>query len=535
LGAALGAGRGGASFHGRDDRVTTTIESRIRSSEELSEPYEPDLQHFLSGLELRMVETPKQHSVFVSYSWDSKDHKEWVLRLAAALQREPDVEVTLDQYDLWAGKDFTHFMERGLKCERIVVVSTPEYVRKSEERTGGVGYECSLITADLADDMIQDKFIPVLRNGNVLPSFLGAKLRLDFRDPRDFETELSRLLAAIRRQPESLRPAKREASDQPATPAREEAKPDNKSGPRLVLEGRFDHRRPTEGKQGMFLHNVGVGPAIQIEIDSIGRDPKCMNFGKIAVLRPDSDPVEVSISYVDARDVFEVGAYLSMTTIISGETSDQGDASSDDGQPLRIHYEDRHGTRHVDESYELRFHESTPFFAANAYYEVEKRSSTVEGFISGAKNSETAAHLYRPRVRLGRSRKRLGGQVDAKVVLGALDAPLFDVSNVGAEGAFDIYFKFQLTNKVTVKSRSIDHLPVGGEMTINHADLIYEQGGVISGPINLWQYIRTASLINGTVLLPLRTQVTYRDRHNQPHMTRYDVSDYGCSFISDDY
>jgi hypothetical protein len=111
-----------------------------------------------------MTDSRNCHSVFLSYSWDSDDHKTWVLRLAEALQREPDIEVTFDQFDMWAGKDLTHFMERGLECERVVVVSTPEYVRKSAERIGGVGYECSLITADLVRDMTQDKFVPTLRH-----------------------------------------------------------------------------------------------------------------------------------------------------------------------------------------------------------------------------------------------------------------------------------------------------------------------------------------------------------------------------------
>ena len=148
-------------------------------------------------------------TVFVSYSWEGDEHQEWVTRLADRIHREPDLDVTFDQYDLFAGRDVTHFMERGLKCERIVVVSTPGYVRKASERIGGVGYECSLITADLARDMSQDRFIPVLREGDGVPAFLETKLRLDFRDARNYEVELSKLLAAIRRQAPVTRPPKR--------------------------------------------------------------------------------------------------------------------------------------------------------------------------------------------------------------------------------------------------------------------------------------------------------------------------------------
>ena len=124
--------------------------------------------------------------------------------------------MTFDQFDLWAGKDLTHFMERALECERVVVVSTPPYVGKSRERVGGVGYECSLITGDLVKDMKQDTFIPVLRAGEDVPAFLGSKLRLDFRDDGRFEDSMQRLIAAIRREPEARRPEKRPA-DGPTT------------------------------------------------------------------------------------------------------------------------------------------------------------------------------------------------------------------------------------------------------------------------------------------------------------------------------
>jgi TIR domain len=157
----------------------------------------------------KMADGANHITVFVSYSWEGQEHLKWVTRLADHLDREPDIQVTFDQYDLFAGKDLTHFMERGLKCDRIVIVSTPEYVRKVSERVGGVGYEGGLITADLIRDMAQDKFIPALREGDGVPSFLQTKLRVDFRDPTNYEVELSRLLEAIRRQAPANRPSKR--------------------------------------------------------------------------------------------------------------------------------------------------------------------------------------------------------------------------------------------------------------------------------------------------------------------------------------
>jgi len=43
------------------------------------------------------------HTVFISYSWDSEAHKEWVLNLANNLIKN-GIGVLLDQYDPSAGK-----------------------------------------------------------------------------------------------------------------------------------------------------------------------------------------------------------------------------------------------------------------------------------------------------------------------------------------------------------------------------------------------------------------------------------------------
>ena len=58
-----------------------------------------------------MAEHPK---VFISYSHDSPEHKQWVLELGTKL-RHNGVDVTLDQWDLTPGDDFARFMEFGVR------------------------------------------------------------------------------------------------------------------------------------------------------------------------------------------------------------------------------------------------------------------------------------------------------------------------------------------------------------------------------------------------------------------------------------
>ena len=79
----------------------------------------------------------KPPSVFVSYSHDSAAHKKWVLELATTL-RLRGIDTILDQWDLKAGGDLNHFMEKHLsECDFAVMVCTPTYVKKADSGSGG--------------------------------------------------------------------------------------------------------------------------------------------------------------------------------------------------------------------------------------------------------------------------------------------------------------------------------------------------------------------------------------------------------------
>jgi len=110
-------------------------------------------------------------TVFISYSWDSESLKEWVLQFATRLQEKGGAKVILDRWYLRPGMDRTHFMESNIKAsDFVLVVCTPDYAAKSNARSGGVGYEAMIITAQLAHQVLQSKFIPVLRAGKWGPT-----------------------------------------------------------------------------------------------------------------------------------------------------------------------------------------------------------------------------------------------------------------------------------------------------------------------------------------------------------------------------
>jgi hypothetical protein len=122
--------------------------------------------------------------VFISYSWDSPTHSDWVLALATRL-RSDGVDVILDRWDTRLGSDLSLFMERAADNRyRVLAIVTSEYVTKADGAEGGVGYERKMITPSLMRDLRGHRVVPVLRDNpeGKLPRFLGAAKYVDLRD-----------------------------------------------------------------------------------------------------------------------------------------------------------------------------------------------------------------------------------------------------------------------------------------------------------------------------------------------------------------
>lgn len=140
----------------------------------------------------------RRKKIFISYSWDSNQHKAWVKKLADKLTQRRGVHVILDQYDLKIGSNMNHFMENALKeAEKVLIILTPNYAKKADKRRGGVGHEYSIIDSDITGGINQyNKYLPILRKGNVkisCPSFLKVFVHLDMRNDGEFISKLSEL------------------------------------------------------------------------------------------------------------------------------------------------------------------------------------------------------------------------------------------------------------------------------------------------------------------------------------------------------
>ena len=141
-----------------------------------------------------MSENPK---VFISYSHDSPEHKQWVSELAVKL-RHNGIDMTLDQWDIRPGDDITRFMERGIvDADRILVVCTDNYVSKANTGEGGVGYERMIITKEIVENQGNNKFIPIIRQTeweDKTPEFLKNRVYIDFTDDSQFDEKFAELL-----------------------------------------------------------------------------------------------------------------------------------------------------------------------------------------------------------------------------------------------------------------------------------------------------------------------------------------------------
>lgn len=158
----------------------------------------------------QMTNTTDRPVVFISYSWDSDNHKSWVRRLANDLI-DKGVEVIVDIYNLKAGGNRSHFMDDSItKSDYVLVILTNNYRDKSNLRTGGVGYEYSLINQELYENISSNtKIVPILREGTIsvtVPTFLKQFIAIDFSDDKKYKDSLDELLRLLYDAPKYKRP-----------------------------------------------------------------------------------------------------------------------------------------------------------------------------------------------------------------------------------------------------------------------------------------------------------------------------------------
>ena len=137
-------------------------------------------------------------SVFISYSWTSPRHEDWVLDLATELRSIHGIDVRLDKWHMGGpGGDSIKFMESMVsdpKIGKVLIISDREYVRKANERQGGAGKEAQILTPELysengGDERSQKYAVVVTEYEDTgkpcIPVFYGGRLYIDMSNRAD--------------------------------------------------------------------------------------------------------------------------------------------------------------------------------------------------------------------------------------------------------------------------------------------------------------------------------------------------------------
>ena len=136
--------------------------------------------------------------VYISYTHDSPEHKEWVAQLCRNLILDGK-NVTFDYSFMQPGKDFwdSIFLELS-RTQSVVLVVTPRYKLKTlGTQEGGLKreYDEILRLTGLRPEM---KVIPVLRKGDwsVIPDEFSTRFAIDMRDNQP-DSAYQQLLQAL--------------------------------------------------------------------------------------------------------------------------------------------------------------------------------------------------------------------------------------------------------------------------------------------------------------------------------------------------
>jgi hypothetical protein len=137
--------------------------------------------------------------VFISYSWDSEEHKNWVLQLAAAL-RENGIDASIDETITQKGTtNLNTMMIQELKnSDFIVAVLTENYAKKADNLQGGVGLETTLMSSFIMNNLY--RVIPIMRDKNSrnsIPFYLEGVHYIDFCNDFKIQDSLNKLLHRI--------------------------------------------------------------------------------------------------------------------------------------------------------------------------------------------------------------------------------------------------------------------------------------------------------------------------------------------------
>lgn len=113
--------------------------------------------------------------VFISYSWDSEEHQDWVANLVVTLRKygiQADFDASEVQHNL-----YQMMVEKIRTYDKILVVATKRYTEKANNFSGGVGTETKLLLDYFVNN--ESKIIVAKRDKCDVPFYLRGYEYID--------------------------------------------------------------------------------------------------------------------------------------------------------------------------------------------------------------------------------------------------------------------------------------------------------------------------------------------------------------------
>lgn len=143
---------------------------------------------------MQQVDVPK---IFVSYSWSSPEHEEWVLELAENLMKD-GIDIALDKWELREGDDPIFFMESMVNdptITKIIMIIDGKYTDRANQRHGGVGTESTILSQELYSKRDKNKIVAVIAEPDApKPIFYAGRLHVDLSDSERYAEEYEKLV-----------------------------------------------------------------------------------------------------------------------------------------------------------------------------------------------------------------------------------------------------------------------------------------------------------------------------------------------------
>ena len=148
----------------------------------------------------------KSPECFISYAWGAKEHQSWVEHSLATDLKKAGIRVLLDRWDnARIGASVSRFVERIAATDRVLVIGTPKYREKYENKRPMGGYvaaaEGDLIGQRmLGSEAQKESVLPLLLDGSpktALPPLLNGRVYADFREATLYFTSMFDLILSL--------------------------------------------------------------------------------------------------------------------------------------------------------------------------------------------------------------------------------------------------------------------------------------------------------------------------------------------------